>query len=201
MLFVEVEGAIKEELFLVTNLYFVRHAHSIYTPDELERPLSERGFEDAQRVTELLKPEKIDVVISSPYKRAIQTVQGIAESKGKNIQIVDGFKERKLSTEPVEDFHLAIRKVWEDEHFAWDGGESNLIAKQRGIEAMYQVLETYNNQNIVIGSHGNIMVLMMNYFDKQYDFSLWSSLDMPDIYRLTFDGTKLKEVKRLWRRG
>ena len=90
MLFVEVEGAIKEELFFVTNLYFVRHAHSIYTPEELERPLSKKGFEDAQRVTELLKTEKIDVVISSPYKRAIQTVQGIAESRDKNIQIVDG---------------------------------------------------------------------------------------------------------------
>ena len=38
-----------EELFLVTNVYFVRHAHSIYTPEELERPLSKRGFEDAQR--------------------------------------------------------------------------------------------------------------------------------------------------------
>jgi len=24
-------------------LYFVRHAHSIYTPDELLRPLSEQG--------------------------------------------------------------------------------------------------------------------------------------------------------------
>ena len=201
MLLVEVERAIKEELFFLTNLYFVRHAHSIYTPDELERPLSKIGFEDAQRVTELLKMEKIDVVISSPYKRAIQTVQDIAESRDKNIQIVDCFKERKLSTEPTEDFHLAIRKVWEDEQFAWKGGESNLVAQQRGIEAMLQVLETYRNQNIVIGTHGNIMVLMMNYFDKQYDFSFWSNLDMPDIYRLTFDGTELKEVKRVWGRG
>ena len=140
-------------------------------------------------------------MISSPYKRAIQTVQGIAESRDKNIQIVDGFKERKLSTEPIDDFHLAIHKVWEDEQFAWEGGESNLVAQQRGLEAMYHVLETYHNQNIVIGTHGNIMVLIMNYFDQQYDFSFWSSLDMPDIYCLRFDGRELKEVKRVWNKG
>ena len=184
----------------MTNLYFVRHAHSIYTPDELGRSLSKRGFEDAREVTALLETEKIDVVVSSPYKRAIQTVQGIAESRDKNIQIVDGFKERMLSTAPIEDFPLAIRKVWEDEQFAWEGGESNRVAQKRGIEALYQVIETYNNQNIVIGTHGNIMVLMMNYFYKQYDFSFWDSLDMPDIYCLTFDGTKLIAVKRLWKR-
>jgi len=26
----------------MTTLYFVRHAHSTYTPDEVERPLSEK---------------------------------------------------------------------------------------------------------------------------------------------------------------
>lgn len=53
---------------MLTNLYFVRHAHSTYTPDELERPLSERGFTDANTVTELLKGENIDHVLSSPLK-------------------------------------------------------------------------------------------------------------------------------------
>ncbi len=67
---------------MLTNLYLVRHAHSIYTPDELERPLSERGFADAQTVTKLLKKENIEFVYSSPYKRAIQTIEGLANAKG-----------------------------------------------------------------------------------------------------------------------
>lgn len=36
---------------MTTNLYFVRHAHSTYTPDELGRPLSEKGIQDARMVT------------------------------------------------------------------------------------------------------------------------------------------------------
>ena len=60
-----------------TTIYFVRHAHSTYTPDELGRPLSPKGYMDAERITDSLKHESIHYVLASPYKRAIQTVEGI----------------------------------------------------------------------------------------------------------------------------
>jgi 2,3-bisphosphoglycerate-dependent phosphoglycerate mutase len=184
----------------LTNLYFVRHAHSTYTPDELGRPLSESGFADAMKVTDFLKTEGIDIVVSSPYKRAVQTVDSIAEFIDKDVEIIDGFKERTLTTVPAIEFSHAITKVWEDYNFSWQGGESNYIAQKRGVEATYHVLEKYKDKNVVIGTHGNIMVLIMNYFDRQYDFTFWRNLDIPDIYKLTFDGRELRSVKRLWER-
>jgi len=57
----------------MTNLYLVRHAHSIYTPDERGRSLSKKGFLDANHITNLLENEDIHIAISSPYKRAFQT--------------------------------------------------------------------------------------------------------------------------------
>lgn len=39
----------------MTTIYFVRHAHSTYTKEERERPLSEKGYLDAENVTRLLK--------------------------------------------------------------------------------------------------------------------------------------------------
>ncbi len=182
----------------MTNLYFVRHAHSTYTPDETGRPLSEAGFAEARKVTEVLKGENIDIVISSPYKRAIQTVEGIASYLQLEVEMIGGFKERTLTTAPATDFTLAIIKVWEDYNFAWEGGESNYIAQKRGVNATYEILENYKGKNVVIGTHGNIMVLIMNFFDKQYDFSFWEKLQMPDIYKLTFDGNELLSVSRLW---
>lgn len=184
----------------MTNLYFIRHAHSTYTQDELNRPLSEEGFAAASKVSDLFKTEEIDFVVSSPYKRAIQTVDGIAEYFKKEIEIIVGFKERTLMTETTKDFPLSITKVWEDYSFSWDGGESNIMAQKRGVETTYSLLKRYKNKSIVIGTHGNIMVLIMNYFDKQYDFSFWQNLTMPDIYKLTFDGKLLKNVERLWGR-
>ncbi|MCK6208021.1 histidine phosphatase family protein [Bacillus infantis] len=183
-----------------TNLYFVRHAHSTYTPDESARPLSSRGFADAERITGILEKENIDIVISSPYRRAVQTVEGVAKVIGQEVIIEDGFKERNLSAKPVEDFNLAITKVWEEPSFSWEGGESNIDAQKRGIEATLKVLETYEGKNIAVGTHGNIMVLIMNYFDEKYGFSFWKDLNMPDVYKLTFDKRDLKEVNRIWNR-
>ncbi|MEF7566222.1 histidine phosphatase family protein [Bacillus infantis] len=183
-----------------TNLYFVRHAHSTYTPDELARPLSSRGFADAERINGILEKENIDNVISSPYRRAVQTVEGVAKVIGQEVIIEDGFKERNLSAKPVEDFNLAITKVWEEPSFSWEGGESNIDAQKRGIEATLKVLETYEGKNIAVGTHGNIMVLIMNYFDEKYGFSFWKDLNMPDVYKLTFDKRDLKEVNRIWNR-
>lgn len=182
---------------MITNLYFVRHAHSTYTPDELGRPLSERGMADARRMTRLLKMENIEHVISSPFKRAVQTVEGIAKELGKDIEIIDGFKERILSDRPVADFNEAIKKVWSNFDLSLDGGESNNIAQERGVASTIHVLDKYKGQNVAIGTHGNIMVLVMNYFDPQYDVHFWEQLAMPDIYKLTFHDKHLIEAKRL----
>lgn len=125
----------------MTTVYFVRHAHSTYTKEEWERPLSEEGEIDAGNVTSLLKDKKIDVVISSPYKRAIQTVQGIANTYNLSIQLEEDLRERLLSKEPVTDFNDAIQKVWEDWTFAYEGGESNDVAQRRAVICMQSILK------------------------------------------------------------
>lgn len=102
-----------------TYIYFVRHAHSIYTPEERERPLSEKGLQMARNVTAVLKQEQIDFVISSPYKRAMQTVEGVAEHFELSIQIEEDFRERLLSKIPVVDFEQAITRVWENPAFSF----------------------------------------------------------------------------------
>ncbi|HDR4419314.1 TPA: histidine phosphatase family protein [Bacillus cereus] len=181
----------------MTTIYFVRHAHSTYTKEERERPLSEQGHLDAKNVARLLKDKHIDVVISSPYTRAIQTVQGIANTYDISIQIEEDLRERLLSSEPVADFNDAIENVWEDWSFAYEGGESNDVAQRRAVICMQSILKKYKGKNIVIGTHGNIMVLLMNYFDSKYDFQFWKTLHMPDVYKLTFDNNCFSSAERI----
>ncbi|MBE7126617.1 histidine phosphatase family protein [Bacillus cereus group sp. MG9] len=185
----------------MTTIYFVRHAHSTYTKEERERPLSDKGHIDADNVIHLLKEEHIDVVISSPYKRAIQTVQGIANTYNLSIQLEEDLRERLLSKEPVTDFNDAIQKVWEDWTFAYEGGESNDVAQRRAVLCMQNILGKYKGKNIVIGTHGNIMVLLMNYFDSKYDFQFWKTLHMPDVYKLTFDNNRFISAERIEKTG
>ncbi|MCB5239091.1 histidine phosphatase family protein [Niallia circulans] len=181
-----------------TTIYLVRHAHSVYSSDELGRPLSEKGISDAKRVAKRMEMESVDIVLSSPYKRAIQTVEGIAEYFHADIKLISDFKERVLAKGSISDFDTAIEKVWKEESFAWDGGESNLTAQKRGVRTLFQILKQYENKRIVIGTHGNIMVLMMNYFSKEYDYHFWKNLQISDIYKLIFDGNRLITVQRIW---
>jgi 2,3-bisphosphoglycerate-dependent phosphoglycerate mutase len=181
----------------MTKIYLVRHAHSVYTPEELTRPLSEKGKRDALHVTERLKNEKIDVVCSSPYKRAVETVDGIAQYINQEITLVEEMRERTLSAVPVENFQEAISSVWADPTSSLEGGESNLTAQNRGVYGIFKIMEEYNGKNVVIGTHGNIMVLIMNYFDETYGVEFWRELEMPDIYCLTFDDANLQSVSRI----
>jgi 2,3-bisphosphoglycerate-dependent phosphoglycerate mutase len=184
---------------MITNIYLVRHANSSYTPDELNRPLSEKGFKDAEKVTELLAQESITRVVASPYKRAIQTIDGTANHFNLKISIEEGFKERKLAEGAVENVDEVILKYWEDFNYYLPSGESGYIAQERGIKALENILNLYSGENVVIGTHGNIMVLMMNYYNEKYNYEFWRSLEMPDIYKLSFEDKKLIDVKRIWR--
>lgn len=186
---------------MITNIYFVRHAHSTYTPDELSRPLSKEGIEAAEKVTRLLSEEKIAHVISSPYKRAIQTVEGTAKIHGLEILIEENFKERKLSEKSVDNFQDTVMKAWEDFNYALPDGESGYCAQGRGVQALENIIEKYSGGSIVIGTHGNILTLIMNYYDKSFNYDFWRNLDMPDIYKLSFGEGNLINVKRIWNNG
>ena len=184
---------------MITNVYLVRHAHSTYTPDELCRPLSEKGLRDAGKVTELLSLKNISHVISSPYRRAVQTVEGIANLNKLTIVTDDGFRERKLAADSVADFQDTVLKAWENLNYALPGGESGFCAQNRGIRSLRNAIDKYRGGNIVIGTHGNLMVLIMNYYDKKYDYAFWDKLNLPDIYRLGFTDEVLFEIERIWR--
>ena len=59
----------------MTTVYFMRHAEADNTnPDGRNRPLTEKGLTDCELVTDFLSDKKIGAVISSPYKRAIDTI-------------------------------------------------------------------------------------------------------------------------------
>lgn len=193
----------REERFdLISEIYLVRHAHSEHSSPENEktRGLSERGRNDALLVTKLLSQEAIQVVCSSPYARAIQTVEGIANVLGVSIDLDERFRERDFSElgYVVEDRLKAMERGFREPDFAFPGGESNRQVQLRGICAMSQVLEKYRGKKVAIGTHGGIMTLIMRHYDPRYDANFLRQLPKPDIYKLTFEHDKFIGVQKIW---
>lgn len=186
---------------MLTHVYMIRHAESPYIQgQEKTRGLSEKGCQDAQCVADILQGEQIDVFISSPYARAIQTIETTAKQADREIKLEPDFRERELGAwaECCEHFAQAVEHVFANREFAFAGGESNAVAGERGLAALQEVLDHHRGKKVAIGIHGNIMTIIMNHYDPSYDFSFWKKTSMPDIYKLSFEEDQLIQVERLW---
>jgi 2,3-bisphosphoglycerate-dependent phosphoglycerate mutase len=141
-------------------------------------------------------------MVSSSYRRAIQTIQYLAHNKELPIVEYAELRERQIKGQeyksPWEELLKAIEKSFTDIDFALEGGESTMKAQQRAIPIIEKLLNDYKGKNIVIGTHGNIMTIIMNYYSKEYGFNFWSSTSKPDIYKMTFNSNKLMNVERMW---
>lgn len=184
-----------------TIIYFVRHAHSEFDiHNEERRELSEKGWRDAERVTNLLKGENINLVYSSPYVRAIQTVQSIADYVKTTVQTDPRLREGWLADEDVvfEDPDQALRTAFENPHFRYKGGESVKDLQQRAVSALQDILHQHQGNRIALGTHGYIFTSIMNYYETTYNYDFWSKTTKPDIYKATFEGNTYKKIERLW---
>lgn len=99
----------------MTHIYFVRHAEPNYENHEDRlRELSEKGLADRSLVTVFLADKSIDAVLSSPYKRAVDTVKDFADRNGFEITTIENFRERKVDNGWINDFHAFSQRQWED---------------------------------------------------------------------------------------
>lgn len=186
-----------------TFVYMVRHGESPKEGNERTRGLTEKGYLDAQRVTDILKNEKINVVVSSPYIRSILTVESLAQQIGEEVLVLEDLKERIFSSgdNRISDKELGplLEESFFESNFSLEGGESNADCQKRAIKVLKELLETYRDKKILIGTHGAVMTLMMGYFDSYYDLNFLLSTSKPDIYRMEFNEKGLLvNVQRLW---
>jgi 2,3-bisphosphoglycerate-dependent phosphoglycerate mutase len=181
----------------MTIIFFVRHAHSTYTPDEYNRPLSEKGKIEASKLAHVFDKVKVHAMYASNYLRAYETIEPIATQKGLTILKEELLNERVLSSTPLDDFQEGIQKVWYDPSFAFPGGESNEAAQKRVRPIIEHLLKCHPTETIIIGTHGNILTLLLNDFNNAYGLEFWENLKMPDIVKAVFEEGNLLSVEKI----
>ncbi|EEK88133.1 Phosphoglycerate mutase [Bacillus thuringiensis serovar pakistani str. T13001] len=182
----------------------VRHGESPKLEgNERMRGLTERGHMDARRVTDILKAERIDTFISSPYNRAMLTIEESANFHEKEIVVYENLKECMFSSEDQvisdKEVYPLVQKMFSNPDFARTEGESYADCQRRVVKVLKEILMDFRGCKIVIGTHGLVMTLMMNYFDKQYGFEFLMNTSKPDIYKMEFKEEQLMNVERLWK--
>lgn len=175
----------------MTHVYFVRHAEPNYANhDDALRELAPKGLADRALAAGYLRDKGVDAVLSSPYKRAVDTVAPLAEMLGLAVETVDGFRERKVDSVWIEDFDGFVRRQWADFSYKLSDGESLGEAQGRNLEALDGVLERFAGRTVAIGSHGMALSTVIHHFRPGFGYEEFNRIRpiMPWIVHFVFDG-------------
>ena len=175
------------------TVLLVRHAAPVRpgTPGyiENERPLTTQGLADAEQLASE-HDRQIDAIYSSPYRRALQTVEPLAKRRALEIEVIDDLRERYLMEAGLPDSEWVpqLRRAWQDFDYAPPGGETSRIAQMRVVDVLDRIREKHPSGIVAAASHGNLIALALNAFDPSLRFDFWRAMPIPAIYELRWNG-------------
>jgi len=188
----------------MTTVYFIRHAQSDrFVHDDRTRPLTAEGLADTKQITAALRDAGIAHILSSTYKRTLQTVDDLADMLGLCIETDEDFRERNAGGWHGENFLEFIRQQWADFSYHIMDGECLADVQKRSIAALQRALDKYSGQVLAIATHGTALSTMLHYYDPSWQFDRFMDIldAMPYVVKLCFDETgnclSMEEILRI----
>jgi probable phosphoglycerate mutase len=155
--------------------YLLRHADKdsgdFYNPHlrHQDRPLSARGWQDAQKLANWFADKKLSAIYVSGYQRTRQTIQPLAEY----LHLVPNVDERlneidngRVDEMTVPEFRLAWPEEWQafqgrQADFRFPGGETGAEAQSRIVDFVTEMLGRHRGEPILAVSHDGLIRLWM----------------------------------------
>jgi len=173
------------------QVFLVRHCQA--KGQEESAILTEEGFLQAEALSRFFEPYKIDHIISSPFTRALQTIEPTARMKGIKVEQDVRLSERILSATPMDDWCEKLEKTFHDLDLSYEGGESSREAMLRA-QSVIQDIADQEEESIIVVTHGNLLALLLKSYDALIGFQQWTELRNPDVFLLQLDGLSCKRL-------
>jgi broad specificity phosphatase PhoE len=149
------------------RLILVRHAETQWNKERRiqggssDTGLSEVGLSQARQLASFFQKDDINVIASSPLKRALDTAKFIAQPHGLQVKVDERLKEIEvgdlegLSWSNLDtSFTQFLLQKWQGGGIKnLPGGESFIQLQQRAWDSVEQLHREYNSGNILIVSH------------------------------------------------
>ncbi|MBR0602171.1 histidine phosphatase family protein [Bacillus safensis] len=175
--------------------YIVRHCQAV--GQSKDAALTPQGITQSHELSQFFSSIHLNQIISSPYKRAIQTTEPLAHAKQLEIKIDQRLSERVLSSKPIDNWYEKLKLSFTDLHMTCEGGESSQEAMNRIVEALHEQIKLEKDHTLFI-THGNIMSLLLKHADPTIGFEKWEKLSNPDVYILKYFKPDHVEIERIW---
>jgi len=176
------------------KIYVIRHCEA--QGQSSNAPLTEKGQEQAKRLADFFHTYNIDRIISSPFLRAIQSIELLSKRTNKKIAIDERLSERTLSTGNLPYWYEKLKITFTDLDSKYEGGESSQEAMTRIKNVVKEVTER-GTEHTVIVSHGNLISLLLKSYQSDVDFQFWQRLSNPDVYLISYINNEAV-IKRIW---
>ncbi|WP_155593344.1 histidine phosphatase family protein [Lysinibacillus cavernae] len=176
------------------KIYIIRHC--LAQGQSPDAPLTETGLKQAETLADFFKDIKIERILSSPFLRAIQSIEPLSIRESITIEIDERLSERLLSTRDLPDWYEKLQATFIDMDLKFDGGESSREAMDRIVTVVEDAF-AQDADNILIVSHGNIISLLLKHYDQEVDFQSWQNLSNPDVFLLSVHLNGVM-IERVW---
>ncbi|MHA0040863.1 histidine phosphatase family protein [Deinococcus sp. PEB2-63] len=162
------------------TLLLVRHARA--AGQEPDAALTPEGQAGAAALVPALRGLGVTRIVSSPWRRATDTVAPLAEAQGLPVTLDERLTERVLTGVPRADWRDRLRDSFADDTLTLPGGESGAAARERAQAA----LDTHRDPAgvTVVVTHGNLLALLLGLGNDG-----WTALRNPDVWIWTPGGT------------
>jgi phosphoserine phosphatase len=149
----------------VTTIFLARHGESDWNvanrfQGHTDRPLTERGREQAHALADLVANEQVEAVYTSPLRRATETAEIVSARAGlepialPELREVDTGSWSGLSRAEVgERFPEGFRR-WIAGGSGWEDGETYEEMAERVVRALRSIAEAHPGGRVLVVSHG-----------------------------------------------
>jgi broad specificity phosphatase PhoE len=149
----------------VTTILIARHGESDWNRERrwqghADRPLTERGREQARILAERLAHVELDAVYSSDLRRARETGQEVANRQGLEVQAIRELREvdvgswSGLTREEAEVRFPDGFRHWKAGFPGWKDGETYEAMAERVVGAVHRIAREHDGGRVLVVSHG-----------------------------------------------
>jgi 2,3-bisphosphoglycerate-dependent phosphoglycerate mutase len=146
-------------------------------------------MQDAHDLVKVLQSFEPAAIYSSPYLRAIQTVQPVADSIGKSVTAIEEFKEHRMAPHPISYWREVLGQQWADFDHAHEGGESMNSTGARAWDVLHGLQREHPDETVLLAGHGTIISIVLNKLEITVGFDFHLAMPNPAVYVLSFDET------------
>jgi len=152
------------------RLILVRHGETDWN-DKLKlqsftnNPLNEKGIRNVEKAAQVLKTEKINVIISSPLLRAKQTAEIINKYHNQKIDLDERLTERnfgKLDGMNYLNFSSKLKEIHENNALEQYEIERLENVRNRTNEFLKDLFENHFNKTILVTSHSSALKMLIS---------------------------------------